>query len=392
MSFILTKNAGHTVKYVIEGYVEHESDLITLRRDYTLGSKVVALDTGKAYVLTAQGWTFLVDVTAEEIKKIKEELQSLSKLKNWLGETTTPLYNGSTANPIVISGNDVTAKPGDVARYQEDQFIFSEEGTWQPYDDTLDVYTKDEVDDMIDAEESARQLADQALDNTKVDKVAGKQLSTEDYTTAEKQKLAGLNASDFATAAQGVKADNAETKNIEQDGRLDTLEDEIIVTKTISGDFLHITDAAAYPAEECITTLEPVQDLHGYSKPWPGGGGKNLLPMTVEGLKAINTTGVWNGNVYTLDGITFTVETDDADNVTGIKANGTSTADWVSLNTPTFTLTAGSYILNGCTNGDTTTYRIDMTPSGTTNLNGDTALSVNTDSPFSVRCVIRQSG
>ena len=262
MSFILTKNAGQTVKYVIEGYVEHEADLATLRKDFSLGSKVVAIDTGKAYVLTETGWEYELDVTAEEIKKIKEELQSLSKLKNWLGDTTTPLYDGSTANPIVISGNDVTAEPGDVARYQEDQFIFSEEGTWQPYDDTLDVYTKDEVDDMIDAEESARQLADQALDNAKVDKVAGKQLSTEDYTTAEKTKLASVadgaevnvqanwnetntssdafiqnkptlgtaaaaNVTDFATAAQGNKADNAETKNTQQDSRLDAIEGDV---------------------------------------------------------------------------------------------------------------------------------------------------------------------
>jgi hypothetical protein len=26
-----------------------------------------------------------------------------------------------------------------------------------------------------------------------------------------------------------------------------------------------------------VTTLEPVQDLHGYDKPWPAGGGKNLF-------------------------------------------------------------------------------------------------------------------
>lgn len=51
-----------------------------------------------------------------------------------------------------------------------------------------------------------------------------------------------------------------------------------IPTETASGNPIHITDAAAYPTVSCVTTLEPVQDLHGYDKPWPAGGGKNLCP------------------------------------------------------------------------------------------------------------------
>ena len=39
----------------------------------------------------------------------------------------------------------------------------------------------------------------------KVDKVEGKQLSTEDYTTTEKQKLAGLNNYELPTASDTVK-------------------------------------------------------------------------------------------------------------------------------------------------------------------------------------------
>jgi hypothetical protein len=55
---------------------------------------------------------------------------------------------------------------------------------------------------------------------------------------------------------------------------------DAIPTETASGNPIHITDAAAYPAEECVTTLEPVQDLHGYDRPWPGGAGKNLAIMS----------------------------------------------------------------------------------------------------------------
>ena len=44
-------------------------------------------------------------------------------------------------------------------------------------------------------------------DDTKVDKVAGKQLSTEDYTTAEKTKLAGIEAEAQVNKIESVKVD-----------------------------------------------------------------------------------------------------------------------------------------------------------------------------------------
>lgn len=77
---------------------------------------------------------------------------------------------------------------------------------------------------------------------------------------------------------------------------------------------------------ECKVTLSPNQDLHGYDHPWVGGAGKNKLPMTVAGIKAANTNGTWNGNVYAINGGTFEVLTDNANNVIGINVNGTFNA------------------------------------------------------------------
>ena len=57
----------------------------------------------------------------------------------------------------------------------------------------------------IDAESLTRSNADISLENNKVDKITGKQLSTEDYTTPEKTKLAGIQASAVSLAT--VKAD-----------------------------------------------------------------------------------------------------------------------------------------------------------------------------------------
>ena len=71
-----------------------------------------------------------------------------------------------------------------------------------------------------------------ALQSGKVDKVTGKQLSTEDFTTAEKNKLAELNNYDDTqmqadiTALQ-TRATNIETKNTEQDTTLTNLQDQI---------------------------------------------------------------------------------------------------------------------------------------------------------------------
>ena len=49
------------------------------------------------------------------------------------------------------------------------------------------------------------------------------------------------------------------------------------IEKTITGNPIHITDALAKPVQALSIALEPVQDLNGYSYPWPAGGGKNLL-------------------------------------------------------------------------------------------------------------------
>lgn len=74
----------------------------------------------------------------------------------------------------------------------------------------------------INNEATTRANAVQALDNAKVDKVTGMQLSTEDFTTAEKNKLAGLNNYDDTqvqadiTALQ-TRATAIENKNTEQD-------------------------------------------------------------------------------------------------------------------------------------------------------------------------------
>lgn len=97
--------------------------------------------------------------------------------------------------------------------------------------------------------------------------------------------------------------------------------------------------------------INPIQDLHGYDKPWAGGNGKNLLPMTIASLKADNTQGTWSGNTYSINGGTFAVQTDDDGNVTGILVNCDGTNSQVPfLNIKRADLN-GSFIVNGCPSG-----------------------------------------
>ena len=50
---------------------------------------------------------------------------------------------------------------------------------------------------------------------------------------------------------------------------------------------------------------------------------KNVLPMTLAGIKSLNTLGTWSGNAYTYRNTTITVLTDNDDNVIGFNIDGT---------------------------------------------------------------------
>ena len=158
---------------------------------------------------------------------------------------------------------------------------------------------------------------------------------------------------------------------------------------------IEIEDALGVNAKDVSEKIEPVQDLHGYDHPWAGGAGKNLLPMTVDGIKAVNTSGTWTGNSYELGGVTFTILTDDAGNVTGIKGHGTSSIDWVIFMLDSFTLKQGDYIMNGITTGGGSTYRLSLSTSGTEyNIyDNPTNFSIAADATNSqMRFIVRTAG
>jgi len=125
------------------------------------------------------------------------------------------------------------------------------------------------------------------------------------------------------------------------------------------------TDIASFtasdaPLKELNVAITPQQDLHGYDSPWVGGSEKNKLPMTVDGIKAINTSGTWSGSNYTVNGVTFSIITDNGGNITGVEVNGTASASALLYLKKTPDLLDNTYyVLNGCpSNGSTNTYAL----------------------------------
>ena len=71
----------------------------------------------------------LVDVGAREL------ISQISSTTEFLGETSTAIEDGDTTNPIMINGESVTAKTGDIVLYGSKEFIFNATGHWQEFGD-----------------------------------------------------------------------------------------------------------------------------------------------------------------------------------------------------------------------------------------------------------------
>lgn len=138
-------------------------------------------------------------------------------------------------------------------------------------------------------------------------------------------------------------------------------------SKTATGSVVTVTDAADIYAEEVQAAVAAMQDLHGYPKPWAAGGGRNKLPLTASTIKATEGgAGTWTNNAKTIDGITYTIMTNSAGSVVGIKTNGTASAE--SRCRLASGLSVSNMILNGCPSGGSTSngYCIALTDSGYT--------------------------
>ena len=144
------------------------------------------------------------------------------------------------------------------------------------YDNTTSGLAADDVQEAVDE-----------LAAEKVDKVDGKGLSTNDYTTAEKEKLAGIEA--------GAEVNTVVPEDIES-------------TQTATGNPLTLTDCAPINAESLVVEFSPKQEgsgdpsptnirpITGYTECEVGSVGKNLFDPSTVGTGYINDV---DGAAYT---------------------------------------------------------------------------------------------
>ena len=98
--------------------------------------------------------------------------------------------------------------------------------------DLSNYYTKNETDTKLAAKANKNEIPDisslatKTELNAKVDKVAGKQLSTNDYTTVEKNKLASLSNYDDTAIKQQIT--NLDNKIGDINTALDSINGEVI--------------------------------------------------------------------------------------------------------------------------------------------------------------------
>lgn len=135
-----------------------------------------------------------------------------------------------------------------------------------------------------------------------------------------------------------------------------------ITDAVTKGDMHPVTSNAVSEADEDIDAeISDIVNIYG---------SKNLLPCTLDNVKSLNTGGTWNDNVYTIAGVTFTVNTDEANNIASITVNGTNNGgSRVSFNmTPIFETLSGETYIASCEgfSGSNTIYVDFAEFSGTT--------------------------
>jgi len=205
---------------------------------------------------------------------------------------------------------------------------------------------------------------------------------TEAVTKSDLVALGIVGSVTASTTNGNIKVDDVEVQVYDDTEVKTALSD---ATTEIEGNPISFSTLTAQNATECSIDLEPIQDLHGYDKPWVGGAGKNKLITDVATIKAWNVNGTWNGNTFTPTGksITFTIVTDSDDNVIGIKVNGTNdntVVDFDIYRDNQNSCPFNGYILNGCSNGSVSTYDLrvsDITTGANATYGSDTTIALS---------------
>lgn len=221
-----------------------------------------------------------------------------------------------------------------------------------------------------------------ASDFVPVDReINGKALSTDvtltgdDITvSAEDEQTVSDAVTELNTAVE-AKADQTQVDKIEKEltGKAD--KDSVFDYKqAVPGSTVEVYDAVAEAVKTMQIEIAPVQDLHGYDKPWVGGAGRNLLPI------AANLP-------VTIQGVEWSIRDDGAILATR-KSTSSNHSDLSYADT---TLQAGGYVFScfdsECSPGGST-YQANCKTDGTSHW-GTGITSISSESEISVSVVLR---
>lgn len=165
-----------------------------------------------------------------------------------LGETSTTAYRGDRGKTAYDHSQDITTNPHNVTKSQ---------------------VGLESVDNTSDVDKPISNATQGALDD-KVDKITGKGLSTEDYTTTEKSKLAGIES-------------NAEVNNI-SDANATDLTDGNDTT-------LHTHDSRYYTETEVDNFInDKFDNPTGDNTQYLDGAGTPTIFPTIPSIAGLATT------------------------------------------------------------------------------------------------------
>lgn len=126
---------------------------------------------------------------------VDSAVSGLTGAMHFIGESSVVINNNSGVNPNIPGYDFSKAQPGDVILYNAKEFVWTG-SSWNLLGDEGSYAVKGSIRDAdIDPDAAIQQSKIANLDDTlaeKVDKVEGKDLSTNDYSDEDKQKLEGI--------------------------------------------------------------------------------------------------------------------------------------------------------------------------------------------------------
>lgn len=123
---------------------------------------------------------------------VESSVAGLTNAMHFIGEATVVINNNSIVNPNISGYDFSSAQPGDVILSEEKEFVW-DGGQWLLLGDEGSYAVKGSIRDADidpDANIAQSKIANLTEDlSSKVDKIEGKSLSTNDYTNEDKTKL-----------------------------------------------------------------------------------------------------------------------------------------------------------------------------------------------------------